>query len=171
MPTTSPDQIWYPDASYSGTLVAAFSTMATSIQDGFDNHPTPTHAEYTFSRSCANATLTALNAAPTLVTAASNANAASYFTPTSTGITVILPGVYEFSILANLTTVATGRSFIAGTANSVEYRASIAADDLGTLTVTAYLPATTILAVSLFQTTAGTRTVTGRININYLGAL
>jgi hypothetical protein len=171
MPTTSPDLIAYPDSSWSSGIVAALAAMASSIQTALSTRPTVKHAEYTWTRNTVtNATLTAFNATPTVVSGNSVTSPTSYFTPTTTGFTGVNAGIYHVSVSANLPAVATGRTFIelAGPTGA-PYRDGTQSDDKMTITWSLYLTAGQAVAINLFQTTGGSQNLTGRLHIDYFG--
>lgn len=155
-------------------VVAQTDTGEYWKYDGTDWIPFPDvpHGEYTYSRSVGNAASTTLNAAPTLVGASSSVNIADYVTPHSTGLTFDQAGVYSLFVSALWDgTLATGRSYIQVTVGAVTYRFPMSTEDRMSAYLEAHIPAATTVTVAIFQTTGGTRTVTGRIHVTRVGRI
>ena len=157
-----------------GQTIRLLDTKTIQTWDGsaWISVGSPRHARYTYSRSVANTTSTTLSSAPTISTGDSMADYASFYTANVDGtITFQQAGVYTVTITASLGTVATGRSFLQIGLGTPTFRAPNTSEDQWTVSATIYVPASTALTTTIFQTTGGTRTVTGNILITRHGDL
>lgn len=168
MPTT-PLGVFYPAGTDGYDLTVDLAAMANSVDGAIGRRNR--HVEYTFSRIVENATLTTLNATPTVVTTASSSNHASFFTAATTGFMSENAGIYLITIQANLVAPSSGRAFLSIIANGTEYRTTVAPEDVGSFSVNTYLPPAALVDILIYQTTGSQRTVTGRLNVTYLGSI
>ena len=165
------------DKGYIEQYFAGKNDPTTSANPGGKLAPgwycvTTIHAEYTFSVSIPNGTPTAIQSF-VLDVAASSSTAAEFFAPSAGQLTNIQAGRVMMNGVYSLGAGTTGRTFsdlgMAGDGG----RLAIPVGEDGGVTVTGSrsVPVSGALTMTVYQITGATRTVAGRVTVDYLGPL
>lgn len=129
--------------------------------------PGAQHVEFTSTVAASNATPFALG---TLTVDSANSTDTTFATAIANGIR-LQPGIYAIHVVGGLTAAATGRSYVgienfAGTMDYARYSIAVGEDVFSVSTPNLRIGAVnTDLALTLYQTTGGSRTITARIRV------
>ena len=152
-------------APVAGTKILVGGTVG-QLQTYFNNL---VHGEWGYAVSVANATLTTLNSGSSPAASSSSSTIFNAVSPTVSGFKAGMSGIYRVSLLGQLPTLATGRSFVSivNDGTGTEYRGTTSTDDQMVSNAEFYMAAGTTVTFQFYQTTGATRTITGRFHVTY----